>query len=387
MNDPQRRILDLLEKFHNGTADTEELGELDRWYASFDNDPKLTAGYSKEKLTATREGMLRNIRKSTETDVYVPKKRKMLSRNGLISIAAVSVIVAAFFVYRTAPVLNETSSKLDVMPGKDVAILTLSTGKQIDLNLAKNGRIYSDKGLDIIKESNGVLRYRSKPTPGHDSQEMNTLTTPSGGQFKVVLADGTKIWLNAMSSLTYPSRFSGHKRPVSLTGEAYFEVARNKEKPFDVNTVNERVEVLGTHFNISAYTDERSQRTTLLEGSVRVTAKRQIAQVTIKPGQQAEGTAGSLKITNVDANATASWKDGVFIFNHTETHTLMRQLSRWYNIDVVYQGDIKERTFSGSIDRSYTLLQVLDVLKISKVNFKIERPNGANNRSRLTLIP
>lgn len=387
MNDAQRRILDLLEKFHNGSATTEELGELDRWYDSFENDPRLTAEYSKERLAAAREGMLHNIRKSANTEIQQLKKGKTLLRKGMVSVVSISVIAAAFFIWKTAPTLNDTSSKLDVMPGKDVAILTLSNGKQFDLNLAKNGRIYSAKGLEITKESNGVLRYHAWQTSGHDSLEMNTLTTPSGGQFRVILADGTRVWLNAMSSLTYPSRFLGYKRPVSLNGEAYFEVAKDKEKPFDVNTANEHVEVLGTHFNINAYTDERLQRTTLLEGSVRVTNKQQTTQVTIKPGQQAEGAAGELKISNVDAAASSSWKDGVFVFNHTEIHPLMRQLSRWYNIDVIYQGDIKTRTFSGSIDRSYTLLQVLDVLKISKVNFKIEKPNGLNNRSQLTLIP
>ncbi len=388
MNDPQRRIIVLLEKFYNGTATTEELNELDRWYASFENDPKLTPGLSKKKLTATRQGMLRNIHKSTGVEISQPQNRKTILRNSLVSVAIMSVIVAVFFVFRTAPVFDAAQlSKLDVMPGKNVAILTLSNGKQIDLNLAKNGRIYSGKGLEIIKESNGVISYHSRQVFGPDSLEMNTLATPSGGQFRVVLADGTKVWLNAMSSLTYPSRFSGDKRPVALTGEAYFEVAKNKEKPFDVSTADERVEVLGTHFNINAYKDEHLQRTTLLEGSVRVTSKQQNAQATIKPGQQAEGASGRLKITNVDADAAAGWKDGLFVFNHTDIRPLMRQLSRWYNIDVIYQGDIKTRTFSGSIDRSYTLLQVLDVLKISKVNFKIEKPNSANNRSRLTLIP
>ncbi|WP_121811276.1 FecR family protein [Mucilaginibacter kameinonensis] len=388
MNDAQRRIIDLLEKFNNGTASPEEIGELDRWYASFESDPELTAGYTKEQLAAAREGMFRNIRRSAGERTDGGETRRKALRNALVSVIVVSVMTAVFFVFRVTPVFNVAqSSKLDVMPGKDVAVLTLSSGQRIDLNLAKNGRIYLKKGLEITKDANGEISYHEGKGTGQAASEMNTLTTPSGGQFRVVLADGTKVWLNAMSSLTFPSRFSDHKRPVALTGEAYFEVAKNKAKPFDVSTTNERVEVLGTHFNINAYADEQVQRTTLLEGSVRISNQRYQAQVTIAPGQQAEGGDGKLKIINVDAEGAAGWKDGLFVFNHTGIRPLMRQLSRWYNIDVVYQGDIKNRTFSGSIERSYTLLQVLDVLRISKVNFKVEKPAGPDHRSRLTLIP
>lgn len=386
MNEAERRILDLLDKFHNKSATPEELADLERWYASFDNDPKLTSTLSEEKLIAMGDGMLKNIRKDTYKDLYVKKPRKLILKPMLI-VALTLIAATTLITIKLSNLKQKAYEKLDVKPGSDVAVLTLSNGKQIDLNLATSGMIYADTAFEIDKESNGVIAYHIKNS-GSGVPGINRLSTPSGGKYKLILSDGTKVWLNAISSLEFPSWFDKSERPVSLKGEGYFEVAKNKFKPFFVKTKKETVEVLGTHFNINAYADEEIQRTTLLEGSVRITTTSSNAhKIILTPGEQALGQNNDLTMKNVDAENAVGWKDGYFAFDHTELHALMRELSRWYNVEIVYKGKFKKRVFSGSIDRSYTLREVLNVLELGKVHFHIEPAATANGKSKLLLIP
>jgi ferric-dicitrate binding protein FerR (iron transport regulator) len=233
------------------------------------------------------------------------------------------------------------------------------------------------QGNAEVKLNNGQLEYKK----AHDAQGMsvsyNTMSTPKGRQFQVLLPDGTKVWLNAASSLRYPTAFTGKERRVEITGEAYFEVAKNAHLPFKVS-INDHtaIEVLGTHFNVNAYDDESNINTTLLEGSVKVTSNKQVQMLT--PGQQAQVNheSGSVKlVTKADVDEAMAWKNGNFSFNDASLPAVMRQLSRWYNIEIEYKGGIPAGTFSGEIGRSLTLDQVLKGLTRTKIRYTIEKDN------------
>jgi ferric-dicitrate binding protein FerR (iron transport regulator) len=249
--------------------------------------------------------------------------------------------------------------------------LTLSDGSQVALNNAHNGTLASQGNVMINKNKDGQIVYANS---GEDSalqnDGYNTATTPRGGQFQLILSDGTKVWLNAASSIKYPVVFKGNERKVELTGEAYFEVAHNKKKPFKVISNGQTVEVLGTHFNINAYNNENAVRTTLLEGSVRVSTgdKNKV----IKPGEQAQLKNGDFQIAAVDVNEVIAWKNGLFQFKDANIIDIMKQLSRWYDVDIKYEGSIPDRKFSGSISRNVNASQLLDILSFEKIHFRIE---------------
>jgi ferric-dicitrate binding protein FerR (iron transport regulator) len=186
------------------------------------------------------------------------------------------------------------------------------------------------------------------------------------------LPDGTKVWLNSSSSLTYPVIFKGKERGVELTGEAYFEVAKNAASPFFVKTSSQTIKVLGTHFNINSYQDEKSVKTTLLEGSVEVTGNGTRQITSLKPGQQAVNSAGNIKIiSDADIDEAVAWKNGKFLFRNTDLQTVMRQLSRWYDVEVTYQGVVAAKHYRGRISRNVPVSQVFEILKTSGVNFII----------------
>lgn len=257
------------------------------------------------------------------------------------------------------------------MPGGNKAILTLADGSTIMLDDAKNGKVAKQAGAQIAKLTNGQLVYKAlndKP----DKVVFNTLTTPRGGQFKLSLPDGSEVWLNAVSSIRYPTAFIGNERRVEITGEAYFEIAHDAAKPFKVIVNGTEVKVLGTHFNINAYNDEASIKTTLLEGSVSLTKAG--AAITLKPGQQAQvGNSRDIKvIDNVDIDQEVAWKNGYFSFNKADLQTVMRQIGRWYDLEISYEGKIPVRQFGGKIDRNSNAAEVIKILEESKVHFRME---------------
>lgn len=260
--------------------------------------------------------------------------------------------------------------KSDVAPGQNKAILTLANGSSIILDSTANGTL-TTQGNSKILNLNGMLSYN---TVDNKSSEIvyNTISTPRGGQYQLILSDGSKIWLNAASSLRFPASFAGKERKVELLGEAYFEVAKNPAIPFKVKVNGMEVEVLGTHFNINSYDNESVVRTTLLEGSIKIN-KNNISSL-LKPGQQAQmNKAGEIKIiNNVDLEEVIAWKEGKFQFNKADIHDIMRQLSRWYDVDVEYKGAISSH-FGGTISRDVNLSQVLNMLHLTgEVRFQIE---------------
>lgn len=268
---------------------------------------------------------------------------------------------------------DTTVAVRDIAPGRNKAILTLADGSTVDLDEAKDGLIGQQGGSQLIKRQGSQLAYQEKSRSGENAY--NVLSTPRGGQYQLVLPDGSKVWLNAASSLRYPTVFAGGERVVELKGEAYFEIANNPAMPFKVNVdkagVPVQVEVLGTHFNIMAYGDEPSVNTALLEGAVRVHGPSAVRLV--RPGEQATvNGGGKLSVARADMEEAVAWKDGMFKFNEATIDQVMRQLSRWYDVEVVYVNDPPKDLFRGEMYRNVNVSKILKVLEASGVHFTVE---------------
>ncbi|HQS51062.1 MAG: hypothetical protein B7X75_06950, partial [Sphingobacteriales bacterium 39-40-5] len=283
---------------------------------------------------------------------------------------------------QTAPVPVKVAVKQkvkDIQPGGIKAILTLSDGKKIVLDDSQNGVVINQGGIKIHKNSKGIIEYTlSKSANEQNLSERreiqtvyNTIQTPVGGKFQLNLADGSKVWLNSASSLRFPVFFAGDTREVELKGEAYFEVSKNEDKKFSVRSGNQTVEVLGTHFNINAYSDEPSITTTLIEGAVRVIELNSKKSQILKPGEQSKVN-WDIKIQKKDTQAEVAWKEGYFYFENASIETVMRQLGRWYGITARYEAALPEHHFEGAIATNLTLLEVLEILQKSNIHFRLE---------------
>lgn len=259
----------------------------------------------------------------------------------------------------------------DIAPGGNIATLTLSDGSTIALDTAANGSLALQGSTAVIKLQKGQLAYNAGK-PANGKILYNTIHTPRGGQYQVTLPDGSKVWLNAASSLRFPTAFTGKTREVEITGEAYFEIAANAKVPFYVKTNGMAVEVLGTKFNVNAYSDEPVTRTTLLEGSVRV--RKDGATTMLTPGQQADLTPkGNVEIRKeADVDAAMAWKNGLFRLTSSDVPTIMRQLARWYDVEVQFEGDIPSGHITGEVPRNTSLSKVLKVFETSGVHFRME---------------
>ncbi|RFS21962.1 FecR family protein [Chitinophaga silvatica] len=267
---------------------------------------------------------------------------------------------------------SEMMAKADVMPGSQKAQLVLGDGTTIELDSLKKQSLKEDDGTRIDK-GEGKLVYDATRKTG-DAVVFNTLTTPRGGEYQLVLPDGSMVWLNAASSLRFPTRFTGNERTVYLTGEAYFEVAAEATQPFKVQLENgAKIAVLGTSFNIMAYSDEKEINTTLVTGKVKVsTAKGN--SVLLTPAQQAvlQRSNSELAVTPADIDKTIAWKSGLFEFDDDDISLVMRQLARWYDVDVKFTGPIPDKHYTGSIRKQSTLSQTLRILKTAGIQYKIE---------------
>jgi transmembrane sensor len=268
----------------------------------------------------------------------------------------------------------------NVRPGRDRALLTLPDGTRIDLDSAGNGRIATQRSA-VFSKSNGAISISfagSGPIPHHTGNQPEPpgnafISTPRGGQYQLILPDGSKVWLNSSSSLRFPTVFTGKQRCVELSGEGYFEIAKNAAMPFSVKVNELQIRVLGTHFNTMAYPDEKTINTTLLEGVVEVSSGDLSKQLT--PGQQAAfNNAGhQLAVGQGDIQKAVAWKNGLFEFDHTDLATIMRQLARWYDMEVIYQAVPDKTPLGGSISKNLGLTEVLDLLAANGINhFKIE---------------
>ena len=298
-----------------------------------------------------------------------PVRRKLYT--WLSAAAATFLIVGSVIYFSKDDSLEKQAAVANLQPGKNKAVLTLANGSHITLDGAKNGDLAKQGGVQIVKTKDGQVVYTADNQTTSAGEE-NSIETPNGGQYMVILPDHSKVWLNAGSSLKYPVSFDQSKnRLVKLTGEAYFEVAKDKTHPFIVKTAQQEVEVLGTHFNINSYSDEPATLTTLLEGSVKVSTN--ATYKIIKPGEQAALSAGSFKIGTANIEETLAWKNGYFRFNDEKIESVMRKIARWYDVQVEFKGDLSTEEYNGKISRFKNIAEVLEMLgETNTVHFKIE---------------
>ncbi|MDP9081777.1 MAG: FecR domain-containing protein [Bacteroidota bacterium] len=365
-----KQIISLLKKYGKGKLNPEEKAILESWYL------KQAESSSNELSDAEFDKNLALIRSN-----LVLKQESVPKFNWQrVAVAASLLIFAAFgahfFLHKKDRADIAKIAKKDAAPGKNGATLILSNGKKIILGDASNGQLASDAGVTINKTKSGEIIYKANAAPGNDTVKtgFNTLTTAKGEQYQLILPDGSHVWLNAASSVKYPVVFDKKERMVELNGEAYFEVVHKPESPFKVNTRRQEVEVLGTHFNIYAYDDESITRTTLVEGSVKVSAFTSHNTIIIKPGQQSLVDDYNLKVETVDTDDALAWKNGYFEFNDESLESIMKKVGRWYNLDVEYRNTTaKYQLFSGSVSRYKNVSQVIKTLELTNAaHFKIE---------------
>ncbi|SDE84992.1 FecR family protein [Mucilaginibacter pineti] len=361
----QELIKALLEKYKAGTITDADKAVLDKWYLH------VAADSSEELSEADRLQTFDTVLHHLEEVSAAKPIRRLWPRIAAAASVILALGIGGYFVLHKNEPITQVAVQHDVLPGGNKAYLTLGNGQRISLTDAKNGTIANQAGKIIQKTADGLIAYDNSNTSHKNSEIIfNIIETPRGGQYQVVLPDGSKVWLNAASSLKYPAAFTGTDRQVELSGEAYFEVAKDKAHPFKVKTNRETVEVLGTHFNINSYNDEPTLKTTLLEGSVKITTAN--TQQIIKPGEQAV-LGSSLKIQQADEEEVLAWKNGLFMFNDEPLESIMRKVSRWYDVDVQY-GDIdKTQSFGGGVSRFDNISKVLQKLEITRmVHFKIQ---------------
>ncbi len=380
---PDKYYLELAEKWLLGTITPDEMQEYARWYNSIEPDATLDIPASIAGNTeAYRLQLLQKINARRLASRESGLHRRMLIRRSSWAAAAILILLMTSLYYQRtlhlpAPAISQktTVPSKDFPAGTNRAILTLAGGRTIDLDSATNGTLARQGNSKVQKLMNGQLSY----LPTHDVTSapptLNTLATPRGGQYKLLLSDGTVVWLNAASSITYPTTFTGKDRSVVITGEVYFEVAKDKNKDFMVFVGSPRgmaVDVLGTEFNINAYEDEGVIRTTLLSGKVKVHEGDLSALLT--PGQQAQAIRnGPLTIApQVNSEEVMAWKNGLFQFEDADIRSVMRQLARWYDVEVSYEGHVTEDRFAGKLPRENSAAATLHILEKNQVHFRIE---------------
>ena len=381
MNDTGRQyLIQILKKYREGEATSEEKTFLEAYYNTFDlNEDVIT-----EDNEAEYAGLKAAIKNAVDQRIELYQKKRVPGKVRSMwvrYVAAASILIfisfGSYMLIRNHNAKNgglAHNSFKGIVPGGNKAILTLANGLMIALDDAMKGEIAKQAGVTITKTADGQVVYHAAAGNGNQQEPLeNSISTPRGGQYKVILPDGTAVWLNAASSITYPTQFKNTERVVSLTGEAYFEVTKNKQAPFKVKSALQTIEVLGTHFNINAYADEAAVATTLLEGSVKVTSAS--ASALISPGEQAlisrVGEGGIAK-RQVNTDKEVAWKNGVFSFEGEDIRSIMRQVCRWYDIEVAYAGNIPREKYFGEISRSSSLADVFKILELNNLGFNIE---------------
>ncbi len=382
----------LFKKYYNKTASPAEIKELfhllektsddelislmrEEWGNLQVQQPLFGVSKSMEML----EGII-SERVSSEENAIGDNKFGWLLGFRKISVAAAVIIVlgTGLYFFRgshskpqeqvvSVPVLN------DVPPGGNKALLTLTNGRQIILDSLKNGLILRASNFEINKTADGQLAYHSFDGTDESANEpdLNMISTPRGGEYRVLLPDGSRVWLNAGSSIKFPTVFRGKTREVELRGEAYFEVAKNAQMPFKVKSRHAEIEVLGTHFNVRAYNDEKAMKTTLVEGSVKVRTRN--SNATLKPGDQAVLQDYVMQVVHsVDVEEQIAWKNGLFQFKDASLEDVMKQAALWYDLKVTFAGKIPQKQLTGKTSRKANASQFMNMLKYIGVEFKRE---------------
>lgn len=370
-------------------TDKEDIEKWEKWLQKYPEHQQsigelkatiLALGYysGEESVQANYFRLQQQIKKRSDQHRF-----KKIGKTVWFKIAAAVLAVGAIslFLFRQqAPKETKAIVQQVGSPGKDAAVLTLKDGSVISLTDIRNGSVVAlQGGVEIQKNKDGELVYRAVEQDAAATAAVNKITTNRGNQYQVILPDGSKAFLNANSTLTYPLKFAQNARTVRMTGEIYFEISKlemqtggdKKRIPFYVETAEQKIEVLGTHFNVNAYPDEPYTTTTLLEGSVRVTSLKRNESVLLKPGQRSL-LSERLRIDNTDSSQDVSWTQGDFVFKGEELSSLLRKISRWYNVDVECPQRLEKLKFDGMVSRSQPLSTIIDMLEITgKVKIKI----------------
>ncbi|WP_207513910.1 FecR domain-containing protein [Longitalea luteola] len=372
----RNNFLELLDKYLRGTASPVEQQLVEDYYKRLSEKDEIPLPADKESALEAR--MLQNIRQGMQRVPVSPARSHGMFRWMYAAAASVLIVLAAslYFakkdVQRPEPVVKQNKAP-DIAPGRNVASLTLADGSRIILDQADNGILANEGAATVSKAKDGQLVYHAGSAAGSAAATApgyNTIATPYGGQYQVILPDGTKVWLNAGSALTFPTVFTGSTRSVQLKGEAYFEVAHNASLPFTVEGGGSTVQVLGTKFNIMAYEDEKKVNTTLLEGSVKI-IKGNKSRL-LRPGEQSTIKGEEIAISDADVDAALAWKDGYFVFKNEDLASIMRKIARWYNVTIQYEGHFGNKTFGGRISRSRNVSEVLKMLELTgSIRFKM----------------
>jgi transmembrane sensor len=399
-------LTDLLMKHLQGDLSHPEQEQLNHWVQQSDRNRRLFASVNDEEQlrqlvllyvsTETTDNneaiILSKIRQGVNASQPLAPVRKMQGVWRWVSVAAITLVVAGIGYYiinnkskNDTTAVVATATPADILPGRDGAVLTLADGRQVVLDSLGNGVVAIQNGAQVTLKD-GALAYAKDA--GSTTPVYNNLTTPRGRQFQLILPDGSKVWLNAASSLRYPTVFVDNERRVEVSGEVYFEVARNTQMPFKVSIPSRagasEIEVLGTQFNVNAYANETAIRTTLVEGSLKVVNRQSvipdksaqagnIASVVLTPGKQAVLTAGSrLTIADADVEKAVAWKRGIFNFEDASLEEVMRQIERWYDIQVVYEKNVPDIKFGGKMSNDVSLQGLLRSLQESDVHFRLE---------------
>lgn len=382
----QTRIKYLLKQYAAGALTGEEQQELEQLLSSPAREElaeqlALIAGQETPSASpVAEERSLETFRRIVSADK--PGKRASPWKTGWrwLSAAAVALLCLSAAAYlllnrrQQPPAVAQTRPAMpEKQPGRHTAVLTLADNSVVELDSLGNGHIVNQGGSRVLM-ANGQLAYEPQAGSGTATPAFNKISTPRGGEFTITLPDGTRVWLNAASSLKFPTVFSGPKREVELTGEAYLEVAEDKAHPFEVKVRDINVAVLGTKFNIMGYEDEANIVTTLLSGSVRVTSPGNPARL-LAPGQHAVigGRDGSLQVGKADVEEELAWKNGIIYFNGANIRQIMRQVSRWYDVDVEYKGNVVNMDFTCTVSRNDKLSKLLGLLELTgAVHFSME---------------
>lgn len=383
----RKEFLKLIRKYLKGNATEEQLDFINKYYESFETDENVLDALSEDKKKIIEDEIGNSILQKIRTDKVVPVRPlwRRLSVAAAVLLAALSVGLyfnfpsSDYLATKENEAVADTSIIPDIAPGGNKAILKLADGSTISLNDVKHGESIKQGSIEITKTEEGLLTY-TVVADEHERNfpvQFNTILTPKGGQYQVKLPDGTNVWLNAASSLKYPTRFNGMERKVELTGEAYFEVnsqwSSGKKVPFLVSTSSQTIEVLGTHFNVNAYSDEPSTRTTLLEGSVRVVRDRDgDGSIVLKPGEQAILTANKrMAVSRVNTGNVVAWKSGLFQFQNSDIESVMREISRWYDVEVEFEGKVPDIKLWGKVYRNVNASEALKILAYFDLKYRI----------------
>lgn len=370
MDNRERELFKLmLNRFRTGNATGEEIAFLESWFDLHDTEEDLITTENE----AAYEEMKARLKSRIDSEIAVPAaplKRLRVWR--WVAAAAIIAVIGtgAVFFLRQQPALQRQQARAYAT---GAPTLRLADGTVIALDSAAGGQIASQQGVVITKEKDGTLLYKTTSTEKSDPDQQNVLSTPAGTKFKIVLPDNSTVWLNAASTLKYPAAFGAVNRTVRLTGEAYFDIAADPARPFVVQAGQQSIQVLGTVFNVNAYPEDGLSKTTLLQGAVKVSHND--GSVVIQPGQQAicEGNTGnSIRTITADTEKETAWINNLFSFKNDNLPAVMRDVARWYNVQIRYSGHISEEKFSGEISRSSKLEDVLKILEINGITFEVK---------------